>query len=47
MSNTAAGMLGFLGGLLLAAVVMLSTLMHYVSRDTDSFLRWLDNRDSK
>lgn len=47
MTTTTAGLLGFFGGLLLAAVIMLSTLMHYVARDMDSFMRWLDARDDR
>ena len=45
MSAQTAGWLGFLAGLLVATVMVLSTLMHYVARDMDSFMRWLDNKD--
>ena len=45
MSTTTAVMFGFFMGLLLAAVVMLTTLMHYVSQDMDGFRRWLDRRE--
>jgi len=38
--------LGYLAGLLTAALVMLSVLMRYVSSDLDGFRRWLDSKDS-
>ena len=45
MSITTAMAVGILIGLLLSAVVMLTTLMHYVSQDMDGFRRWLDRRE--
>lgn len=47
MSTQLALMVGFMGGLLLAAVLFLSTLMRYISRDTDSFMKWLDQKEGK
>lgn len=46
MHTSAAITFGVVLGLLLAAVITLSTLMRYVSSDLDGFRRWLDSRDS-
>lgn len=45
MSTGTAMGVGVLIGLLLSAVLMLSTLMHYVSQDMEGFRRWLDRRE--
>lgn len=37
---------GVLLGLLAAAVVFLTTLMHYVTQDMDGFRKWLDTRET-
>lgn len=45
MQTTGTITLGFLLGLLLAAVLFLRTLMSYVENDLDGFRRWLDKAD--
>lgn len=37
---------GLMTGLFIATVLLLSTLMHYVSQDMDGFRRWLDRSGS-
>jgi hypothetical protein len=46
VTTSTAVSVGVLIGLLLASVVTLLTLMHYVSQDMDKFLRWLDHREA-
>lgn len=45
MSNGTAFALGLLLGTLLMTVLLLSTLMRYVSQDMDGFRKWLDRRE--
>ena len=45
MSTGTAVAVGILVGLLSSAVLMLTTLMHYVSRDMDGFRKWLDRKE--
>jgi hypothetical protein len=37
--------IGILIGLLASAVLMLTTLMHYVSQDMEGFRKWLDRKE--
>jgi len=45
MNTGTAVMVGAMLGLLLAALIMLSTLMRYVASDMDGFRRWLDGME--
>ena len=45
MSSGTAIMVGAMLGLLLAAFIMLTTLMRYVASDMDGFRRWLDGME--
>lgn len=45
MSTATAISVGFALGLLASAVLMLTTLMSYVTQDMDGFRKWLDRRD--
>jgi 5-bromo-4-chloroindolyl phosphate hydrolysis protein len=42
MSTTAAFIFGTVFGLLVAATMILATLVRYVSSDLEAFSRWLD-----
>lgn len=46
MSTATAILLGAIAASLFWAVVMLTTLMSYVSQDMDGFRRWLDRREA-
>lgn len=36
---------GILVGLFIASVVLLTTLMHYITQDMDAFRGWLDKKE--
>lgn len=46
MSPTTALIFGTLIGLFVSAVVVLTTLGHYVAQDMDGFRKWLDTRET-